>query len=90
MPDWYQCSDPENRECWLRHSKGSEYNIHTNYEIYAPKGILREYNFVLNDGWINADGRNFTYAKLFNDSFPGPWVQACWGDVNIELVPSCS
>jgi FtsP/CotA-like multicopper oxidase with cupredoxin domain len=27
------------------------------------------------DGVINPDG------KVFNQSYPGPWIQACWGDL---------
>lgn len=85
MPGWYECSTPENRGCWLRHPDGSEFNITTNYETERPIGIDRNYTFVVNDGWINADGQNFTFAKLFNNSFPGPWIQACWGDVSTKL-----
>ena len=85
MPGWYECSTPNNRECWLRHPDGREFDIRTNYENVAPNGTDRHYTFVVNDGWINADGKNFTAAKLFDNSFPGPWVQACWGDVRITL-----
>ena len=81
MPGWFQCSTPENRECWLRHPDGREFNIHTNYETQFPIGVDRNYTLTINDGWINADGQNFTGAKLFNNQFPGPWIEACWGDV---------
>ena len=82
MPEWEPCSSPSNRECWLRHPNGTEFNIHTDYEISPfPVGITRNYTLVVTDGWINADGKNFTEAKLFNNQFPGPWIQACWGDV---------
>ena len=84
MPGWHECSNPKDRSCWLRHPDGREYNILTNYEKEAPKGIDRNYTLVLNDGWINADGQNFTVAKLFNNTYPGPWIQACWGDVSVE------
>lgn len=87
MPGWYECSTPENRECWLRHPDGREYNIHTDYENDAPIGVDRNYTLVVNDGWVNADGLNFTVAKLFNNTFPGPWIQACWGDrVNVKVI----
>lgn len=85
MPGWYECSTPENRGCWLRHPDGREYNILTDYENDAPIGVDRNYTLVVNDGWVNADGLNFTAAKLFNNTFPGPWIQACWGDVSAEL-----
>lgn len=29
---------------------------------------------------INADGVNNPDGKVFNQSYPGPWIQACWGD----------
>lgn len=87
MKEWRPCSTPSNRECWLRHPDGREFNVLTDYEREAPVGIQRNYTLVLNDGWINADGRNFTAAKLFNDTYPGPWIQACWGDtVNVKVI----
>lgn len=82
--DWHLCSVAENRECWIRNIKtGEEYNIHTNYEKVAPVGGLREYTLDVTDSWYAADGLNFTAAKLFNDVYPGPWLQACWGDVSL-------
>ena len=89
MPGWYECSTPEDRECWLRHPDGREYNIYTDYENDAPIGVDRNYVLELNDGVINADGINFTAAKLFNNTFPGPWIQACWGDVSAQLGHGC-
>ncbi|KAI1339404.1 multicopper oxidase-domain-containing protein [Xylariaceae sp. FL0016] len=87
MVDWYDCSSPSNRECWLRHPDGREFNIHTNYETAAPIGIQRNYTLVVNDGNVNLDGMNFTDAKLFNDTYPGPWLQACWGDtINVKVI----
>jgi hypothetical protein len=81
MRDWYSCSTEHNRECWLRHPNGSEYNIHTDYEAFAPVGTTRNYTFILTNRTINADGLNFTEGNVINDQFPGPWIQACWGDV---------
>ena len=90
MPGWYECSDPENRECWLRHPDGREFNMHTDYEKHAPLGVWRNYTLVVSDGSLNADGLIFPYAKLFNSSFPGPWIQACWGDVSADVNSSSS
>jgi hypothetical protein len=84
MPGWKECSTPENRSCWLRHEDGREFNINTNYEDYAPIGIDRNYTLVLNDGSLNADGQTFSAAKLFNNTYPGPWIEACWGDVSTK------
>lgn len=86
MSGWSNCSTPFNRGCWLRNDEtGEEFNISTNYEDtnQTPIGIHRTYYLDITDGWYNADGLNFTQAKLFNGTYPGPWIQACWGDVRI-------
>ncbi|KAF4445755.1 hypothetical protein F53441_10504 [Fusarium austroafricanum] len=89
MTDFVQCSIPENRECWLRHPDGREFNIHTNYENFAPKGIMRHYTLNITESSLNADGQNFNEAKLFNNMYPGPWLEACWGDtLNITVINS--
>ena len=88
MPgQWASCSTPDNRSCWLRNSiTGFEYSINTNYEDtnLTPIGIHRTYYLNVTDGSINADGLNFPYAKMFNATYPGPWIQGCWGDVRIS------
>ena len=96
-PDWIPCSTAADRECWLRNTKtGEQYNITTDYENEAikPPGIVRNYTLVLSNKTINADGIDFPYAKVFSTNFtqgenfdgtfPGPLVQACWGDVSIS------
>ena len=86
MLGWSSCSTYDNRGCWLKNDKtGLEYNISTNYEDtdQTPIGIHRTYYLNITDGWYNADGLNFTEAKLFNATYPGPWIEACWGDVCI-------
>src|ERR1700733_2349497 len=83
---WSNCSTPFNRGCLLRNDEtGEEFNIGTDYEDtnQTPIGIHRTYYLNVTDGWYNADGLNFTQAKLFNGTYPGPWIQACWGDVRI-------
>jgi hypothetical protein len=86
MKGWSSCTAPDNRGCWLRNFNGTEFNISTNYESLAPIGITRHYELNVTDDWVNADGINFTYAKIFNGMYPGPWIQACWGDtVNITV-----
>ena len=88
MPGFTSCSTAENRSCWLRNSKtGSEYNINTNYEDtnLTPVGVHRTYYLNITDTAVNADGLNFPYGKLFNSTYPGPWIQACWGD-NVTVV----
>lgn len=76
MEGWTSCSTPENRGCWLRHENGTEFNITTDYENLMPKGVDRYYWFDIAKGVVNADGLNFTDAKLINGSYPGPWLQA--------------
>lgn len=81
MPDFVPCGSSEDRSCWLRNPKtGEEYNITTDYEDKMPIGIDRYYTLNVTDGWINANGLNFTEAKLYNNTFPGPLIEACWGD----------
>ena len=82
---WSHCSTAENRTCWLRNDKtGEEYNIWTNYEDtdQTPSGIHRTYHIDVTDEWFNPDGMNFTEGKLFNNKYPGPWIEGCWGDVS--------
>lgn len=80
---WTQCSEVGNRGCWLRNEDtGFEFNITTNYEELRPTGIVRNYILYLADNkTLNVDGLEFPEAKIFNNSYPGPWIQACWGDV---------
>ena len=94
-PDWIPCSTAANRECWLRNYKtGEQYNITTDYEKFPPPGVVRNYTLVLSNKTINADGIEFPYGKVFGENFPeggdfdgtfpGPLIQACWGDVSIS------
>ncbi|KAI1613469.1 multicopper oxidase-domain-containing protein [Exophiala viscosa] len=87
MVGWSPCSTPDNRECWLKndHTR-QEYNIHTDYEDsnQTPLGVHRAYYMNITDGWINADGLNFMEGKFFNGTYPGPWIQACWGDNQLK------
>lgn len=87
MPGWRFCSTPESRDCWLTDDNGNFFNTSTNYEDFAPEGILREYTLNITDTTINADGLIMPEAKVFNDQYPGPWIQACWGDtVRITVI----
>ena len=61
------------------------YNIFTDYENVMPTGTFRYYHLDLINGTaigqeVNADGKPQTGTKFFNASYPGPWIQACWGD----------
>ena len=81
MVGWEPCSTSTDRKCWLkRKSDGKQYDITTNYEEDAPIGILRKYKIDLSNQTYDTDGMNFPSAKLFNKQYPGPWLEACWGD----------
>lgn len=87
MVGWEECSTPTDRECWLRRkSDGKQFDIFTDYENEAPIGVKRYYNLTLQPGKYDADGLEFNAAKLFNGSYPGPWIEACWGDTLIVNV----
>ncbi|KAK3723039.1 hypothetical protein LTR37_002185 [Vermiconidia calcicola] len=87
MPGWEPCFTPDDRGCWLKNRHGEEYNITTDYENNKPNGVDRYYYLTVDDGQWNADGINFDEAQLFNNTFPGPWIQACWGDnVHIKVT----
>ncbi|RAH49744.1 multicopper oxidase [Aspergillus brunneoviolaceus CBS 621.78] len=87
---------PNNRGVWLKHrtDASKDFTIHTDYEVRAPIGIERKYFLTVGEDTkrpVNWDGINFPYAKLFDKSFPGPWIQACWGDiVNITVKNNLS
>ena len=81
MKGWIPCSNEFDRKCWLYNPfSKKQYDIYTDYENDIPVGITRYYNLDLADGSYGADGVNFTEAKLFNGIYPGPWIEACWGD----------
>ncbi|KAL8929073.1 MAG: hypothetical protein Q9172_000616 [Xanthocarpia lactea] len=77
---WRPCSTPHSRACWLAGPGGQEFNILTDYETKAPTGITRKYTLTADEMNINADGVPMPYGKVFNKQYPGPWIQACWGD----------
>ena len=87
MVGWEACSNASDRECWLRRkSDGKQFDVFTDYENEKPVGTTRRYNITLDQGWYDADGMNFTAAKLFDNKYPGTWIQACWGDTVIVNV----
>ncbi|KAL3417370.1 Lcc2 [Phlyctema vagabunda] len=79
MVGFTSCFDSTNRSCWLENG-ATTYDINTDYENHSPQGVDRYYTLDITDDWVNADGLNFTEAKIFNEMYPGPWIQACWGD----------
>ncbi|KUJ13616.1 Cu-oxidase-domain-containing protein [Mollisia scopiformis] len=65
---------PQNRSYW---SPG--FDIQTDYEDKTPPGRLREYELTITQEWIAPDGY-LTYGTVFNGRYPGPTIEADWGD----------
>ncbi|KAF0330033.1 multicopper oxidase [Colletotrichum asianum] len=83
MPGYEPCATPEDQSCWLRNpTTGDVFNLQTNYEDIkrTPIGTTREYYLDITDYEVNANGLPFSEAKVFNHTFPGPLIEACWGD----------
>ncbi|KAL9100135.1 MAG: hypothetical protein Q9163_004451 [Psora crenata] len=85
MKGWEQCNEENNRGCWLKGPDGEEINIDIDYEHVTPKGITRRYILDVSEMALAPDGVCMPHAKVFNGSYPGPWIQACWGD-DIEVT----
>ncbi|PYI08407.1 hypothetical protein BO78DRAFT_310700 [Aspergillus sclerotiicarbonarius CBS 121057] len=73
-------------------SQNKSITIDTDYEHYIPPGIDRH---VYVDVGMNEthpkipDGRNYTQGKYFNNSYPGPYIEACWGDtIHVHVTNS--
>ncbi|KAM7186154.1 Multicopper oxidase domain containing protein [Rhypophila sp. PSN 637] len=96
MHGFKDCSEPNNRGCWLTNDEGITWDINTDYEATdetaptpvnkMPIGVTRTYHLTATSSAINADGLNFRDGKVFQldgestPTYPGPWIQACWGD----------
>lgn len=89
LRDYEFCSEHKDRGCWLKpknpRSRKPTYNINTDYENFYPKGITRKYTLDITNETVYADGCKNGEAKLFNATYPGPWIEACWGD-DIEVT----
>jgi hypothetical protein len=94
MTGYAACSTPEDRSCWLINNEtGDRYDINTDYETRYPTGVTREYWLEV-DKWnltaAEIDGYPFIGATVFNKTYPGPWIQACWGDMVVIHVKNCN
>ncbi|KAK3339863.1 multicopper oxidase-domain-containing protein [Lasiosphaeria hispida] len=102
MVGFKDCS-AKNTSCWLTNGDitfdiGTDYEgLNSNGDINMPVGIKRSYTIIAQDGSYFADGLEFSEAKLFRDitkpaaQYPGPWIQACWGDlIEITVLNSLS
>ncbi|KAK0719189.1 multicopper oxidase-domain-containing protein [Lasiosphaeris hirsuta] len=100
MTGYEECSSEEDRGCWLINRKENKiWNITTDYDAtdkvnnvpIMPSGTTRSYQISATNFPINADGLEFRAGKQFADAsgvaqYPGPWIQACWGDTIIVNV----
>jgi FtsP/CotA-like multicopper oxidase with cupredoxin domain len=71
------CHTPTNRGCW---SDG--FDINTDYEAVTPPGTLRTFDWEIteHDDWTGPDGVVKDKVMLVNGVFPGPTLEADWGD----------
>ncbi|KAL9116976.1 MAG: hypothetical protein Q9187_006494 [Circinaria calcarea] len=83
--EWRACSTPQDRGCWLKKDGEDEFNITTDYETRWPKGVTRKYHLDVTKMELAPDGFKNLDGKVFNRTYPGPWIQACWGD-DLEIT----
>ncbi|KAK4615403.1 Laccase-2 [Fulvia fulva] len=80
------CNSAKDRSCWLKplNRKDTRYDIHTQYDMpgdeFSPPGITREYWLEVSVDPIAPDGYLKPLGQVFNHTYPGPHLQACWGD----------
>ncbi|KAK3388473.1 multicopper oxidase-domain-containing protein [Sordaria brevicollis] len=70
------------------HPEGATDGFYCHYpedDNYAPVGIQRHYHVNIAKHTIAPDG-NPKEARLFNGTYPGPLIEACWGDTVIVHV----
>ncbi|KAK0725030.1 multicopper oxidase-domain-containing protein [Lasiosphaeris hirsuta] len=81
------CNTATNRACW---TTSPAFNINTDYETNTPvTGVTQTYTFTLTEinSWVGGDGRTKTKAMLVNGQFPGPTINANWGDrITINVI----
>ncbi|KAK9769826.1 hypothetical protein SCAR479_13479 [Seiridium cardinale] len=85
---WQFCNSETSRDCWIRDPNAvnpifSQYDVLSDYEDLAqvPPGITREYWLeVTTNENIKPDGVEKILGNYFNGEYPGPTIEACWGD----------
>ncbi|GAB7354000.1 hypothetical protein MBLNU459_g4593t2 [Dothideomycetes sp. NU459] len=90
LTGWNACNSPDDRQCWLdnpsQESGLNQYNITTDYEQFTPPGIQREYWLEVDTSPLSPDGYLKPLGQVFNGTYPGPKLEACWGDEIIVHV----
>ncbi|GKT49106.1 laccase [Colletotrichum spaethianum] len=67
---------PGNRACW-----NGDFNLDSDFEILTPpQGKLRTFDFTLSNLTDIAPDGVHKPAMLINNQFPGPTIEADWGD----------
>ena len=61
-------------------------SINTDYEKYWPAGIKREYWLNVSGQAISPDGFLKPLGKVLNNTYPGPLIEACWGDDIVRTI----
>ncbi|QLI68968.1 Dihydrogeodin oxidase [Metarhizium brunneum] len=67
-------NSPQHRDCWRQ-----GFNIHSDPDKVVPKGRLREYELTVTQELIAPDGY-LVKGTVFNGQYPGPLIEADWGD----------
>jgi hypothetical protein len=78
------CNSPSNRSCWLKSPRG-DFDVFTDNEERWPQGVTREYWLEVTYTETAPDGFK-RIAQLVNGTYPGPLIEANWGD-NLSLFP---
>ncbi|KAK0630942.1 multicopper oxidase-domain-containing protein [Bombardia bombarda] len=80
------CND-RSKGCWLSRYGATDWDIHTDYENRVPHGVVREYTLtVAPQPSLSPDGQPKTNGVTFNNTYPGPAIEACWGDYIVVHV----
>ncbi|KAI0019770.1 multicopper oxidase [Xylariomycetidae sp. FL0641] len=83
---WELCNSEISRDCWIRNPQEeqpvfTQYDVRTDYEQDWPVGVTREYWLeVVGNPEFTPDGFPKTFGAYFNGTYPGPTLEACWGD----------
>ncbi|KAK3682214.1 multicopper oxidase-domain-containing protein [Podospora appendiculata] len=81
----YELCNDQSRGCWLTKYGSPEFNIGTDYESTVPVGIVRE-DTALTLLQLSPDGQPKVNGVTFNGTYPGPAIEACWGDFIVVRV----
>lgn len=93
LKEYLPCNG-DHRSCWLQSKSGREpqFDVYTDYENLHPQGVIREYWLNVSVQSMAPDGYLKPLGQVFNNSYPGPHLQGCWGDEFIihvtNLIPN--